>query len=282
MNDQKPVESVRTVWTRALRNEVLRFGKRLSRVGVVGAWLATYGNADGTRCHPGVQRLAGLSGYSEEVVSNCLTVLERVRMVSVARRPNDTTVYRLLMPVARPEWELFLPLLEDTRQKRAYAAKKARDIEARSASEPVHGRATEPVHSGVPEPVHVGGSGTRPQTGSEDSEPVHGRVRNPSTDRFRNPSTAGGTSTAPTSGRGTHKDMDTADPVPQPQVRAGARGENDQSPWQMAGPERAIACRYEGCQGDVGRVCTRHHGRPRPISHGVRLDDWNRLQRDVS
>lgn len=229
----KRVQSVRNAWINALRDETLRVcNKEQARVAHVGQMIATYADADGSNAFPGQDTIAVLVGGTDEAVARAIKVLVAVGMLSKKRRPNAPAIYQLLMPVQRPDWTKHMHLYTESRQKRAHTAKKIRDAEERTGKpkenpEPVRGRVPEPVHGGVPEPVHGGVFGTRPWTGSDDSEPVHGRPRNPSTDAFRNPSMAGGTST-PTSGRDPLPHQTVPELPHQPQVRAGARGENDQ------------------------------------------------------
>lgn len=257
-SDRRPAaQSVRNAWINALRNETLRIGTpEMARVAHVGHMIATYADADGGGAFPSQETLATLVGGTDEAVARAVRVLIAVGILAKKRRPNATAVYQLLMPVGKKlDWAAHMPLYTETRQKRARARQKALAAEAlASRPEPVPGRHPEPVPGGNPEPVPGLESGTRPGTASEDSEPVLGRPRNPSCDGFRNPSQAGGTST-PTSGRDPEPHQTLPDLPPQPQVRAGARGENDQL-IQPPHPERAIACEVPGCRGTVGLPCT--------------------------
>ncbi|WP_370221108.1 helix-turn-helix domain-containing protein [Kitasatospora sp. MAP12-22] len=264
---------MRSVWTRTLRNEVLRVGKRLARVGAVGVWLATFANADGSRCFPGRDKLAGLTGFSEPAVSRCLQVLEAVGMISGKRRPNNNTEYQLVIPVGGPDWGSVLHIVEETRQKRARAVQKLREIEERERM--VSGDTVRTVSpAGVPDSVPGGGSGECPGTPSESLDSVRGHPWTVSGDTVRTVSPAGGTQ-SPTSGRYPLTHTETAEPSPQPQVRAGARGENDQSPPPEP-PHRpaglTVPCPAENCGAQPGLPCTRLRGQHRPIAHPSRID----------
>ena len=215
------VQSVRNAWVNALRSEVLHERSiDLARIANVGQWIASYADADGSNAYPTQETLAILAGCTDETVSRAIKVLVAVGMLAKKRRPNTSTTYQLLMPVRRPDWAAHMHLFTETRQRRAYAARKAKAAAALDP-EPVRGRGPDTVHSGVPEPVRGGVPGG--------SDTVRRRGRTPSVDGFRTPSVAGGTSTPPTSGRYPLPDQDTADLSPQPQVRAGTRGENDHS-----------------------------------------------------
>jgi hypothetical protein len=278
------VESVRSVWTRTLRNEVLRVGKRLARVGAVGVWLATFGNADGSRCFPGRDKLAGLTGFSEESVSRCLQVLEAAGMISGKRRPNNNAEYQLMVPTSRPDWDAVLHIVENTRQKHARALQKLREVEARTASGDAI-RTASPA--GVPDSVPGGGSGPRPRTPSEIPDSVRGHPRTASPDANRTASPAGGTQT-PTYGRYPLTHPEAADLSPQPQVRVGARGENDLSPGASeptgeTGADRRCACGHRIVRPDRDRCggCIKDD-RSAAEQEAQRLQRAEQLQRDIA
>lgn len=261
MNDDRRIQSVRNAWVNALRSEVLRVHTAdIARVGHVGVWLASFADADGGNCFPNRETLGALAGCSPETVTRCVKVLVAVGMLRAKRRPNNATVYQLLLPVDRPDWATHMHLYGDTRQKRAHRAAKlaaAEEIEQRRTASMDVIRTASMV--GGPDSVHGLRSGQRPRTPSEDPDSVHGRPRTASTDAIRTASMAGGTSTSlpPV---GTHSpDQDAADHQPQPQVRAGAQGENDQDPPIRAVPDpHPDAPRCHGC----GRpVITRRSGR---------------------
>ncbi|MEV7358177.1 hypothetical protein [Kitasatospora sp. NPDC091276] len=186
-------QTVRNAWTNVLRAEVLRVGSRdLAAVARVGVWLATYADADGTNAFPARETLAVLAGCTAESVTRALRVLEGVGMVTKRRRPNATAVYRLVLPVARPNWDQHLHHYTDTRQRKARAAEKAKAIEE-------HLRTASPA--GVPDSVPAGGSGQRPRTLPTVPDSVPGRPRIASPDAIRTASPAGGYQDLPTYGR---------------------------------------------------------------------------------
>lgn len=227
MSNSDRVQTVRNAWTNALRAEVLRVGRRipeLPRIATIGMWIATYADADGGNAFPGRQTLAHLAGASEETVTRAVKVLTAVGMLRRKRRPNASSVYQLTIPVGRPDWAAHIHLYTDTRQRRAHAQKKQREAEelttqqSRTAS--TDGIRTAST-TNLPDSVH----GRLPKT----PDSVHGRPRTTSMDAFRTASTAGPYQYPPTSGRDPERDHNTADHSPQPQVDAGARGDNEQS-----------------------------------------------------
>ena len=129
------VQSPRNAWINALRAEVLRVGtKEMARVGHVGVWLASYGNADGSSCHPGRETLAELAGCTEESVSRLLRVLVGVGMLSPKRRQGKPTVYQLLLPHERPDWDAHMHHYTKTRQRAAHKRSKT-ELGERAAQE---------------------------------------------------------------------------------------------------------------------------------------------------
>ncbi|MFF8656777.1 helix-turn-helix domain-containing protein [Streptomyces huasconensis] len=233
MSNDDRVQSVRNAWTNALRAEVLRVGRTIpevARVVTVGMWIATYADADGSNSFPSRETLATLSGCSQETVTRCVKVLMGVGALVRKRRPNASSVYQLLVPTGRLDWDKHIHFVTETRQRKAYAKKKAESI-----AEATRTASTDAIRTasvvGVPDSVRGGGS--EPSEDTPDS--VHGRPRKASVDAVRTASVAGVYQYLPTSGRDPLPDQDTADLSPQPPVRAGARGENDSSeephPW---------------------------------------------------
>jgi hypothetical protein len=240
------VQSVRNAWTNALRAEVLRVGRAIpevARVVTVGMWIATYADADGSNAFPGRDTLATLSGCSQETVTRAVKVLLGVGVLARKRRPNASAMYQLLMPLGGGlDWAAHIHHMTETRQRKAYAKKKA---DAWTASTDAIRTATT---DGVPDSVRAGGSGQRPQTPSEIPDSVHGRPRTASTDAFRTASMDAPTSTTP---KGDPlPDHDMADDSPQPQKRAGEAAEDESSPSEAPpAPEepelrRCTVCRF--------------------------------------
>jgi hypothetical protein len=246
-SDRDRVQTVRNAWTNALRAEVLRVGRTIpevARVANVGVWLATYADADGSNAFPGRETLAQLAGCSQETVTRAVKVLIGVGMLARKRRPNASAMYQLLVPVERPEWAAHIHHYTDTRQRKAHAKKKAREVAAMQSAETEETARTASMDAfrtastdGVPDSVHGGGS----EPDSEAPDSVHGRPRKASMDAVRTASMAGVYQYLPTYGRDPDLHHDSADHSPQPQVRAGARGENDRSPGQGTAESPAFA-----------------------------------------
>lgn len=230
MSNEDRVQSVRNAWTNALRAEVLRVGRTIpevARVVTVGMWIATYADADGSNSFPSRATLATLSGCSQETITRCVNVLMHVGVLVRRRRPNASTVYQLLIPTGRLDWDAHIHFVTETRQRKAYAKKKADSI-----AEATRTASTDAVRTastaGVPDSVRGGGS--EPPEITPDS--VHGRPRKASVDAVRTASVAGVYQYLPTSGRDPLPDHNSADLSPQPPVHVGARGESDPSEEQ--------------------------------------------------
>jgi DNA-binding transcriptional regulator YhcF (GntR family) len=236
------VQWVSTAWINALRDEVLRVGRDLpevARVATIGVWIATFTEKDGGNAFPSRETLATLAGCSQETVTRAVKVLVGVGVLARKRRPNTSAVYQLLMPLGRkPDWARHIHHMTDTRQRRAYAKKKAEAFteDGRTASTDAVRTATT---DRVPDSVRVGGSGQRPLTPSSDPDSVHGRPRTASTDAFRTASTDAPTSPTPTCGRDPHPDHNLAAVEPQPPVRAREAAKDDSS----TGESPAVAAR---------------------------------------
>ncbi|MGW1039861.1 helix-turn-helix domain-containing protein [Streptomyces sp. NPDC002547] len=233
MSNEERVQSVRNAWTNALRAEVLRVGRtvpEVARVAVVGMWIATYADADGSNAFPGRDTLATLCGCSQETVTRAVKVLTGVGLLVRKRRPNASSVYQLLIPTGRLDWASHIHHYTDTRQRKAHAKKKAEQaaeitahLEAeRTASMDAFRTAST---DGVPDSVHGGGS--EPEFEAPDS--VHGRPRKASMDAVRTASMAGVYQYPPTSGRDPHLHHDMAGLSPKPQTPAREAGKDDES-----------------------------------------------------
>lgn len=238
MSTEEPrVQSVKSAWQQALRAEVYRVGTpEVSRVGIVGIWLSTYANADGSNAMPSRETLGRLAGCTTETVTRALKVLCAVGMLVSKRRPNKSSVHQLVMPIDRPDWSLHIHLYTDTRQRRAHQERKLRDVERlqelRSASMDAIRTAS---MRGVPDSVHDGVSGQRPWTPSEVPDSVHGRPRTASIDGIRTASMAGGNHVPPVVP--TPIDQDQPGLSPQPQVGGGSGGETNRIHLVPALPE---------------------------------------------
>ncbi|MFE0329041.1 helix-turn-helix domain-containing protein [Streptomyces sp. NPDC058960] len=245
MSTDDRAQWVSTAWINALRDEVLRVGRELpevARVVTVGVWIATFTEKDGGNAFPSRETLATLAGCSQETVTRAVKVLIGVGVLSRKRRPNTSAVYQLLIPSARPNWAAHIHHMTETRQRKAYARKKAEAFEERTASTDAVRTATT---DRVPDSVRVGGSGQRPWTPSSDPDSVHGRPRKASVDAFRTASTDAPTSPTPTYGRDHHTDHIRADHSPKPQTPAREAAEDEssrsESPSDTATPETPAA-----------------------------------------
>ncbi|MFF5980883.1 helix-turn-helix domain-containing protein [Streptomyces olindensis] len=226
MSNEDSVQWVSTAWINALRAEVLRVGRQLpevARVVGVGVWIATYADKDGGNAFPSRETLATLAGCSQETVTRAVKVLVGVGVLGRKRRPNASAVYQLLMPLGRPlDWAAHIHHMTDTRQRKAYAKKKASEI-----AEATRTASTDAVRTastdGVPDSVRSGGS----EPPAEDPDSVHGRPRNASTDAVRNASVDAPTKPTTTSGSDPHTDHTMADLSPQPPERAGTHEHAD-------------------------------------------------------
>ncbi|WP_330349246.1 helix-turn-helix domain-containing protein [Streptomyces sp. NBC_00582] len=238
MSTDDRVQWVSTAWINALRDEALRVHTpEVARVVGIGVWIATYADKDGSNAFPSRETLATLAGCSPETVTRAVKVLTGVGVLMRKRRPNASAVYQLLMPLGRRlDWAAHIHHMTETRQRKAYAKKKAEAFEEeRTASVDAFRTATT---DDVPDSVRGGGSGQRPLSRSEVPDSVHGRPRKASTDAFRTASTDAPTKPTTTSGSDPHTDHTMAGLEPQPQVRAGEAGEDESSPGEG---ERAAA-----------------------------------------
>ncbi|MFJ1964867.1 helix-turn-helix domain-containing protein [Streptomyces massasporeus] len=232
MSTDDHVQWVNTAWTQALRDEVLRVGRdmpEVARVATIGIWLATFTDEDGGNAFPSRATLATLAGCSQETVTRAVKVLMGVGVLTRQRRPNASAVYQLLMPLGRRlDWATHIHHMTDTRQRRAYAKKKAEAFaeSTRTASADAVRTATT---DDVPDSVRAGGSGKRPQTPSTQPDSVHGRPRTASVDAIRTASTDAPTKPTPTYGRDHPTDHHLAAVEPQPQVRAREAAKDESS-----------------------------------------------------
>ncbi|MDN3056906.1 hypothetical protein PH213_20595 [Streptomyces sp. SRF1] len=235
-------QAPRTAWINAMRAEVLRVGKRIpevARVVAVGVWIATYADADGTNAFPGRETLACLAGCSQETVTRSVKVLVGVGVLQRKRRPNASAMYVLLHPTGPLPWEEHLHHYTQTRQRKAHARKKAEALARKASMDAVRTAST----AGVPDSVHDGGS----DLDARGPDSVHGRPRTASTDAFRTASTAGPYKCPPTYGRDPRIDKERVADSPQPPVRAGARGDEKQSPSRQQPEDKPVKRCIGGC-----------------------------------
>ena len=243
MSTDDRVQSVRNAWTNALRAEVLRVGRRIpevARVVTVGMWIATYADADGSNAFPARDTLATLAGCSQETVTRAVKVLMGVGVLTRKRRPNTSAMYQLLMQLGGGlDWETHIHHMTDTRQRKAYAKKKADQLAeaTRTASTDAVENPSDSVRGRVPDSVRAGGS----ELTNPDPDSVHGRPRTASVDAFRTASVAGAYQYIPTSGRDPIPDHNLAGLSPQPQPRTGEAAKSESSTGEEAAQPRDAA-----------------------------------------
>jgi DNA-binding transcriptional regulator YhcF (GntR family) len=282
-NDDR-VQWVSTAWINALRDEALRVQMpEVARVVGIGVWIATYADKDGSNSFPSRQTLATLAGCSQETITRAVKVLTGVGVLTRKRRPNASAVYQLLMPLGRRlDWAAHIHHMTETRQRKAYAKKKAAGFaEDRTASMDAFRKGPDSDDGRVPDSVRAGGS--EPTADTPDS--VHGRPRTASTDAFRTASTDAPTKPTPTCGRDPHTDHTMAGLSPQPQQRAGEAAKDESSTGESpaaaaraalaavrdraplarcTGPDCGMPLPYGAtglCQGCTDYLATTDHGR---------------------
>jgi ssDNA-binding Zn-finger/Zn-ribbon topoisomerase 1 len=226
-------QSVRNAWINRLRDEALRMRRvEVSKCVHIGILIGTYADADGTNAFPSGKTLAVIAGCTEETVTRCVKVLMAVGLLRRKRRPNQSSMYLLVLPLGKPvAWEEHLHLYTDTRQARRKKAIKEQEIAEALANReagpdelrnPFRDGVRNPFPDGVPEPVPAGGSeesGTRSGTGGSTVP-----------QRVPEPVPAGGDHYIPTFGRDPEPDQTLVEHPPQPQERAGEAVEDfDQS-----------------------------------------------------
>ncbi|MFE6719050.1 helix-turn-helix domain-containing protein [Streptomyces albidoflavus] len=209
-------QSPRNAWINALRNEALRVGRtEVSRCVHIGLLIATYADGDGGNAFPSARTLATVAGCSEETVGRCVKVLMAVGVLRRKRRPNRASVYQLVVPVARPDWDSHLHLYTDTRQARRRVAAKERELAAELATR-------EPVRDGVRKPFPAVGPDTVPAGDSGPPGTRSGTPPAPVAERVSDTVPAGGDHFPPTCGGYPHPDHTQAPHSPQPPVRAAS------------------------------------------------------------
>jgi hypothetical protein len=258
------VQTVRNAWINALRNEVLRTDiSELPRIVTIGIWIATYADADGSSAFPGRETLARLAGAAKETVTRAVNVLVAVGVLQRKRRPNQSTLFQLVIPTERPDWEAHMHLYTETRQKEHRRRKEAQERAeraaetARTAFQDVSRKASP---TGLPEGV-AGRS-------SDDPEGVAGRPRKESQDAFRKASPTVAYQFTPTSGRDPERDQETAEHSPQPQVDGPSAPHQDPSPSHRPdsdfAPTRCAVCHdpmvHRPGRADVHAHCARAAG----------------------
>lgn len=223
------VQIPRNAWINAMRNEVLRTDiPELPRIIGVGVWIATYADADGGSTFPGRDTLARLAGVSKETVTRAVNVMVAAGVLSRKRRPNQSSLFQLLVPTERPDWGAHMPLYTETRQKEYRRRKAAEEREAK-AEEAARKALQDASRKASPSNLPEGVPGRLPS----DPEGVPGRPRTASPDASRKASPAGAYQYTPTYGRDPERDQETAEHSPQPQVDGPPAPHQDPSPSHL-------------------------------------------------
>jgi hypothetical protein len=233
--DEQPVQSIQSAWVLRLRREAERLQcDDMARITFVGLLIATHTDAKGAGAFMAPATLAGISGYSEDMVRRCIAALVGIGLLSRRRRQGKTSVYQLLLPAGSGDldWAPHMVTFEQARQ--AAAARRARSAARNAkASTPVATGFKSTRRDGAPEtrtPVASGNPEYPSRRGTQDRE--HPSRRPENTRRvgdFRTPVASGGyLDQSSTSGRDPDNDQDRAGPVPRPQV--GAREADHDQP----------------------------------------------------
>jgi len=258
---ERGVQTVRNAWINAMRNEVLRSNiPELPRIVAIGIWIATYADADGGSTFPGRETLAKLAGAAKETVTRAVNVLVAAGVLQRKRRPNQSTLFQLVIPTERPDWGAHIHLYTENRQ-REYRRRKAAEERAQRADETARKALQDVSRKASPSNLPEGVPGRSP----DDPEGVPGRPRTASQDAFRKASPTVAYQYTPTSGRDPERDQETADVEPQPQVGGTAAPHQDPSPSQHPDPGFAPT-RCESC----GDPMVHRPGRPNIHTHCAR------------
>lgn len=217
------MQTVRNAWINRVRDEALRMRRpEVSKCVHIGMLIATYADADGSNAFPSGATLAAIAGCTEETVTRCVRVLVAVGLLERKRRPNRSAMYRLIVPMQRPDWVPHMHLYTDTRQ-----ARRKRELKEKEVAEALAAREAEaarnPSQNGVRGPLQKGVPDTVPAGGSEESGTRSGTPPEPVPRRVPEPVPAGGDQYIPTSGRDPQSDHNLAGHSPQPPTPAGPR-----------------------------------------------------------
>ncbi|MFF9758608.1 helix-turn-helix domain-containing protein [Streptomyces caelestis] len=267
MSSDESVQWVSTAWINSMRNEALRVRTpEVARVITIGVWIATFTDEDGGNAFPSRATIATLASCSQETVTRAVKVLVGVGVLEKKRRPNTSAMYQLLMPLGRKlDWDAHIHHMTETRQRKAYAKKKAEGFKERNAStDAIRKASTDAVENlsnrpdsddgRVPDSVRVGGSEPHP----DNPDSVHGRPRTASVDAFRTASTDAPTKPTTTSGSDPHPDHNLARLSPQPPKRAREAVKDESSTGEGGGagaPPRDAALAFVRARQPLAR-CT--------------------------
>jgi hypothetical protein len=232
--EEPPKQSVQSAWVLRLRREAEELqSDDMARITYIGLLIATYTNVEGGQAWPAPATLAGISGYSEDMVRRCITALIGVGLLARKRRQGKSSLLQLLLPASSDplDWHPHLYPFWEARQ--AAAARRDRSAARRAQiTTPVATGTEIPRRDGAPKgrtPVASGNPEHPSRRGIQDRE--HPSRRDENTRRvgdFRTPVASGGyLDQSSTSGRDPDNDQDRAGPVPRPQVGA-RKADHDQ------------------------------------------------------
>jgi hypothetical protein len=128
---EQPKQSVQSAWVLRLRREAERVQcDDMARITFVGLLIATHTDAKGGGAFMAPATLAGISGYSVDMVRRCIAALVAVGLLERRRRQGTTSIYQLLLPATSDalDWHPHLQTFEQARQ--AAAARRARSPSA--------------------------------------------------------------------------------------------------------------------------------------------------------
>ncbi|MER8030650.1 hypothetical protein ABTZ78_17025 [Streptomyces bauhiniae] len=271
MNDSEPVQAPRTAWMNRMRAEALRMRRPdVSKVVHVGWVIASYADSDGTGAYPGNLTIGAIVGSAEETVTRAKAVLKALGVLVEKRRPNESTLYRLVPLTDALDWDAHLHLYTDTRQKRSKQAAKAKKVaEHVAAREAELAADRNPVQNGDRNLVQNGDRGSRNPFPPGVPEP--GAERGPAASAGSEPVPAGGSEPgSPSSGT---RSGTGAEPVPhrvpEPVPAGGLQRSSDKRPdKEGAGPglrpPLAPGSGPEGQVSDGGKEKTRLALAPAP------------------
>ncbi|WP_333771917.1 hypothetical protein [Streptomyces sp. IBSBF 2435] len=244
MTDEQPKQSVQSAWVLRLRREAERLQcDDMARITFVGLLIATHTDAKGAGAFMAPATLAGISGYSEDMVRRCIAALVGIGLLLRQRRQGKTSVYQLLVPAGAGDldWSPHLLPFEQARQAAARRRTRSAERSAANSSTPVATGVEDARRDGAPEsrtPVASGNSEHPSRRGIQDPEHPSRRPENARrVGEPRMPVASGGyLDQSSTSGRDPETDQERAGLVAQPQVGAREAAQDESAPGLQALP----------------------------------------------
>lgn len=265
------VQTVRNAWINRVRDEALRMRRaEVSKAVQIGILIARYADADGSNAYPSGATLGAIAGCTKETVTRCVRLLAAVGLLARKRRPNQSTVYQLVIPLERPDWGGHMDVWGESRQTAARRKAKEREAGERDTRQQAGDVAdADGVPGRHPEGVPGGVSGSRPGTASEEGGMRPGTP--PDSVPGRLPECVPGRTyqSLPTYGRDPDTDHEMAAVEPQPQVEPGPAGGKNPSPQEDTTP--GIAC----CTSCQSRMILRPGKTPRSLCRNCEPGDGN-------